>query len=238
MGPTTPGRAARRRVGADLPVDRCIRGELLAPRPDRDDRVLATDGDVGVLTDRDLRTRVVAERRSSLTPIGDVMTPRAETVSVETMAGEVLLRMLEGGFHHFPVVDAAGTVVGVVTDTDLMGLGRNTPFALKSAIARAGDRDGVASAMSAPAPVQPEPTIVARPASTPTTIIDADGLVPYLGQPRFRKEVAFRTSRPGVATGVAWTEAGSDVLYIEATVLPGGQGQIVLTGQRTYCMVS
>jgi len=110
--------------------------------------VPGSDGDVGVLTDRDLRTRVVAERRSPDTPVAEVMTPRAETVPTETMAGEVLLRMLEGGFHHFPVVDAAGTVVGVVTDTDLMGLGRNTPFALKSAIARAGDRDGVASAMS------------------------------------------------------------------------------------------
>ena len=110
--------------------------------------VPGTDGGVGILTDRDLRTRVVAERRSSLTPIEDVLTPQAETVPAETMAGEVLLRMLEGGFHHFPVVDAAGTVVGVVTDTDLMGIGRNTPFALKSAIARAPDRDGVARAVA------------------------------------------------------------------------------------------
>ena len=109
--------------------------------------IRGSDGEVGVLTDRDLRTRVVAERRSSLTPIGDVMTPRAETVPVETMAGEVLLRMLEGGFHHFPVVDTEGTVVGVVTDTDLMGIGRHTPFALKSAISRAPDRAGVASAV-------------------------------------------------------------------------------------------
>jgi ATP-dependent Lon protease len=64
-----------------------------------------------------------------------------------------------------------------------------------------------------------------------TVIIDADGLVPYLGRPRFRKEAVFRTSRPGVATGVAWTEVGGDVLFVEASVLPSGQGQIVLTGQ-------
>src|SRR5262245_37508416 len=106
------------------------------------------DGAIGGLTDRDLRTRVVAERRSSLTPLGDVMTPRAETVPAETMAGEVLLRMLEGAFHHFPVVDSAGVVVGVVTDTDLMGIGRHTPFALKSAVSRAPDRDGVAAAVA------------------------------------------------------------------------------------------
>jgi CBS domain-containing protein len=107
-----------------------------------------TDGAVGILTDRDLRTRVVAERRSSLTPVADVMTRAAETVPAETMAGEVLLRMLEGAFHHFPVVDTAGAVVGVVTDTDLMGIGRHTAFALKSAISRAPDRDGVAAAVA------------------------------------------------------------------------------------------
>jgi CBS domain-containing protein len=105
-------------------------------------------GGVGILTDRDLRTRVVAARRSGEVPIREVMTPRAETVPADTMVGEVLLRMLEGGFHHFPIADAAGTVVGVVTDTDLMGIGRNTPFALKSAIERAGDREAVASAIA------------------------------------------------------------------------------------------
>ncbi len=51
------------------------------------------------------------------------------------------------------------------------------------------------------------------------------------GPARFKKEVAFRTSRPGVATGLAWTEAGGDVLFIEATLLPGGNQHIILTGQ-------
>ena len=53
----------------------------------------------------------------------------------------------------------------------------------------------------------------------------------YLGPARFRSETAFRTSRPGVATGVAWTEAGGDVLFIEAVLLPGGGGHLTLTGQ-------
>jgi len=44
-------------------------------------------------------------------------------------------------------------------------------------------------------------------------------------------EVAFRVSRPGVATGVAWTESGGDVLFIEASLLPEGHGNITLTGQ-------
>jgi CBS domain-containing protein len=54
--------------------------------------------------------------------------------------------MLELGVHHFPVV-ADGRVVGVVTDSDLMGIGRDTPFALKSAIERAADRAAVSDAL-------------------------------------------------------------------------------------------
>jgi ATP-dependent Lon protease len=53
----------------------------------------------------------------------------------------------------------------------------------------------------------------------------------YLGLAPFRSEGAFRLSRPGVATGVAWTESGGDVLYIEAVLLPGGGGHLTLTGQ-------
>ena len=64
-----------------------------------------------------------------------------------------------------------------------------------------------------------------------TAIIDAPQAPDYLGPPRFRSEAAFRTSRPGVATGVAWTEAGGDVLFIEAVLLPGGAGHLTLTGQ-------
>ncbi|MGD9903161.1 MAG: endopeptidase La [Vicinamibacterales bacterium] len=67
-------------------------------------------------------------------------------------------------------------------------------------------------------------------AAAPTTVT-ADQIDDYLGPARFKKEVAFRTSRPGVATGLAWTEAGGDVLFIEASLLPGGKEQIILTGQ-------
>jgi ATP-dependent Lon protease len=63
------------------------------------------------------------------------------------------------------------------------------------------------------------------------TVVEPDEIEPYLGPARFKKETAFRTSRPGVATGVAWTETGGDVLFIEASLLPGGRGQFILTGQ-------
>ena len=64
-----------------------------------------------------------------------------------------------------------------------------------------------------------------------TATVDAKDVADYLGPARFRSEAAFRTSRPGVATGLAWTEAGGDVLFIESVLMPGGGGRLTLTGQ-------
>jgi ATP-dependent Lon protease len=60
--------------------------------------------------------------------------------------------------------------------------------------------------------------------------IDRDDLVRILGAPPFEGEVAMRTSVPGVATGLAWTPVGGDILFIEATRIPGN-GRLILTGQ-------
>jgi ATP-dependent Lon protease len=62
-------------------------------------------------------------------------------------------------------------------------------------------------------------------------VVGAAAVPEYLGPPRIHDEVAFRVSRPGVATGVAWTETGGDVLFIEASLLPSGHHNIILTGQ-------
>ena len=61
--------------------------------------------------------------------------------------------------------------------------------------------------------------------------VHAADLPDYLGPPRFKDDVAFRVSRPGVATGVAWTETGGDVLFVEASLLPAGHHNLILTGQ-------
>src|SRR3954454_13065227 len=75
--------------------------------------------------------------------------------------------------------------------------------------------------------------VAARVATDETYVgrVTAKDVVDYLGPARFRSEGAFRLSRPGVATGLAWTETGGDVLYIEAVLLPGGNGHLTLTGQ-------
>jgi ATP-dependent Lon protease len=52
----------------------------------------------------------------------------------------------------------------------------------------------------------------------------------YLGPPKFYPEVAEQTAQPGVATGMAWTPTGGEILFIEASEMPG-KGNLVLTGQ-------
>ncbi|MEA3365792.1 MAG: endopeptidase La, partial [Candidatus Hydrogenedentes bacterium] len=60
--------------------------------------------------------------------------------------------------------------------------------------------------------------------------VDAKDLPKYLGPERVYHEVLDRVSRPGVATGLAWTPTGGDILFVEATRMPG-KGQLTLTGQ-------
>ena len=69
------------------------------------------------------------------------------------------------------------------------------------------------------------------PADRHQQVITAANIPDYLGPPRFHNEVSFRVSRPGVATGVAWTETGGEVLFVEARLLPSGHHNLILTGQ-------
>jgi ATP-dependent Lon protease len=66
--------------------------------------------------------------------------------------------------------------------------------------------------------------------SASAVTLNAKDIGAVLGQPRFESEVAMRTSVPGVATGLAWTPVGGDILFIEATRTPG-KGALILTGQ-------
>jgi ATP-dependent Lon protease len=70
---------------------------------------------------------------------------------------------------------------------------------------------------------------IAEGASGPIRIT-RDDLLAILGPARFESETAMRLSVPGVATGLAWTPVGGDILFIEATRIPGG-GRLILTGQ-------
>jgi len=66
--------------------------------------------------------------------------------------------------------------------------------------------------------------------SASRVVLGVKEIASVLGQPRFESEIAMRTSVPGVATGLAWTPVGGDILFIEAT-RTSGKGALILTGQ-------
>ncbi|MGC9346852.1 MAG: endopeptidase La [Anaerolineae bacterium] len=68
-------------------------------------------------------------------------------------------------------------------------------------------------------------------ASPEPIMVDSDKVREYLGKPRYRFEAALRTERPGVATGLAWTPTGGEVLFVEAACMPGSDDKLILTGQ-------
>ena len=94
-------------------------------------------GTFGIVTDRDLRSRVIAAGLSPEAPVSAIMTKPAYTVTADRLGGDVLLDMLERNVHHIPVLSPAGEVLGVVDDGDLVAAEGRKPLLLRRAIALA-----------------------------------------------------------------------------------------------------
>ncbi len=110
--------------------------------------LLVMDGDrlAGILTDRDLRTRVLAAGVDpGVVAVTEVMTPDPVTGSHEALAFEVLLEMVGRHIHHLPIVDASGQPVGLVTTTDLLRIEQANPVYLAGDVAKQADVAGVAA---------------------------------------------------------------------------------------------
>jgi CBS domain-containing protein len=152
------GRAAERSTIAPAtdgrPVAELVRGDVLIVAPTasvRDVVVSMTeqhvsyalirlrDGGLGIFTDRDLRTRVVAAGLSADIAIEQVMSAPARTVTTDLTADSVLMEMLESGLRHMPVLTPRGEVVGVLEDADLLAASTRQSFTLRKAIAQAAD---------------------------------------------------------------------------------------------------
>jgi len=101
---------------------------------------------LGILTDRDLRSRVVAAGVSYDAPVSSVMSAPAYTVDADRLGGEVLLEMLDRGVRHFPVITAGREVLGVVEAVDLLAVETLSSFYLRRAIAGAGSVEELARA--------------------------------------------------------------------------------------------
>lgn len=93
-------------------------------------------GEIGILTDRDLRRRVVAESYSTAAAVAEVMTSPVRTINAETLLFEAMLVMSEHGFHHLPVVDGKSQeIIGVLTSSDIMHQLQSDPIYLAADVA-------------------------------------------------------------------------------------------------------
>ena len=97
------------------------------------------DGEFGIFTDRDLRTRVVAAGLSVEVPITPVMSAPARRVTADLTAETVLMEMLECGLRHMPVMSPRGEVIGVLEDADLLAASARQSFMLRRSIGLAAD---------------------------------------------------------------------------------------------------
>jgi CBS domain-containing protein len=117
------------------PADEPIREAAKRMTADRASAILVrSGGTLGIVTDYDLRSRVVAAGVSPDTPVSAIMSAPAYTVTAGSLVGDVLLDMLERGVHHVPVLSAAGRVLGVVDGGDLIAAEARGPFLLRRAI--------------------------------------------------------------------------------------------------------
>jgi CBS domain-containing protein len=143
-------------VSEGRPVGELLGGEVLIVRPDtsvRDAVVQMTkrhvsyalirlpDGQIGIFTDRDLRTRVVAAGLAVDVPISAVMSAPARRVTADLTAETVLMEMLECGLRHMPVLSLRGEVLGVLEDADLLAASARQSFVLRRSIGLAADAD-------------------------------------------------------------------------------------------------
>ena len=104
------------------------------------------DGSLGILTDRDLRRRVLAAGVPASAPVSSVMTAPVFTVPPGRLGAEVLFELLERGIHHAPVVTESGRLVGVVDAIDLFAVHPRSWFGARSAIDRAEGVPALAAA--------------------------------------------------------------------------------------------
>jgi CBS domain-containing protein len=166
---------SRTRVGAEvtnhypgLPVARLVNDRPIVCEPSDTVRETAarmaeagasaalvrlSDGGLGIVTDSDLRNRVVVGGVGADAPVTEVMSAPAFTVSPQRFSDEVMVEMLDRDVHHVPVVWPHGEVLGVLSDRDLLVAETRTPFAMRRAIDEAGNVEQVrrASASLRPA---------------------------------------------------------------------------------------
>ncbi|MDP9228018.1 MAG: DUF294 nucleotidyltransferase-like domain-containing protein [Actinomycetota bacterium] len=99
--------------------------------------VQSDNGELGIVTDSDLRSRVVAEGVSVDAPVSEVMTASIATVEADQTGADVMMVMLDNDIRHVPVLSSRSEVLGVIIGVDLVAAEARTPFVLRRSISEA-----------------------------------------------------------------------------------------------------
>jgi CBS domain-containing protein len=100
----------------------------------------------GIVTDVDLRNKVVVDGVSRHAPVTEIMSSPVHTIGAEVLAPEASIAMMAAGVNHMPVLDGSGDVVGILSASSLMSLESRSPFALRREIMAARSSEEVVKA--------------------------------------------------------------------------------------------
>ena len=100
----------------------------------------------GIVTDVDLRNKVVVEHVSRHAPVTAIMSAPVHTIGAEVLAPEAGIAMMSAGVNHLPVLGDDGTVVGILSASSLMTLESRSPFALRRELMAARTEDELVAA--------------------------------------------------------------------------------------------
>ena len=132
-----------------VPITATIQQTAQAMNARRISSIVVMDGDVlkGIVTDRDLRSRAVAEGLDITGPVTQVMTEHPHAINVDVTVFDATLMMTELGCHHLPVMKD-DQLAGIITASDLMLAKQDDPVYLVQHISRQSDVDGMKNVVS------------------------------------------------------------------------------------------
>ncbi|MEI2764827.1 MAG: putative nucleotidyltransferase substrate binding domain-containing protein [Dermatophilaceae bacterium] len=185
--------------------------------------LLVMDGSrlAGIVTDRDLRNRVLAAGRDPGDPVSTIMTPDPVTSTVETPSFEAMLEMVRRSIHHLPILQD-GVPVGIITTTDIMRLERANPINLVGDIREQPDVERVAEVSARIGSVVE--ALVAQDASAD----DIGRVVTSIGDATVRRLLALAESHLGPPpVPYCWVTLGSRARYEQALAADQDNAMIV-----------
>ncbi len=179
-------------------------------------------GGFGIVTDRDIRTKIVATGMPLSAPVATVMTTPVFTVPPHRLGGEVLFELLERGIRHAPVVSESGQLMGVIEDADLLAAPTRSWFGARRSISRAGTAEDLAAVAAS------LPEIVADLHASRLRALEVVRVLSALMDALTTR--ALELAGPAPTDGVVWVAVGSQA---RRELTPGStpRGAVVASGE-------